>query len=80
MENGTVDTRPKPTITVRLVPQPAPEGGYYFEAGVAITEMPGGWATAHHGLCLALEEVAKRMVADAHEATRVVLAHTIPGG
>lgn len=70
-----------PTITIVLHPQPAgPAGEYFFDAQVAITHMPGGWRTAHHGLCLALEKILPEIVQQAKDEGVVRLAHQLPNG
>ena len=71
-----------PTITLTATQEAAPGGGWYFATPVAtITNMPGGWQTAHYLLTLAMEEVMKKIVEEMHaQAPHVTIATQLPGG
>ena len=78
--NGITNQATLPTITVLLHPQPAgPHGEYYFEAEVGIAHMPGGWRTAHHGLCLALGKILPELEKQTKSEGVVQLATQLPG-
>ena len=70
-----------PMITIVLQPRVVgAHGEYVFDAWVNIANMPGGWRTAHHGLCLALEQVLPVIEEEARGEGVVKLAHQLPNG
>ena len=79
-QNGAAMQATLPTITVIMQPQPAgPNGEYYFEVQVGIAHMPGGWRTAHHGLCLALGKVLPELEKQVKGEGVVQIATQMPG-
>ncbi len=78
--NGVAMQATLPTITVIMQPQAAgPNGEYYFEVQVGIAHMPGGWRTAHHGLCLALGKILPELEKQSKQEGLVQIATQMPG-